>query len=128
MFSSPSRTGATADPRINGDLLADDSFLGAFPCRFNYAGDFVTECKRQSAIFGDIETLVAAKREIAVLDVQVRVAHAAAGHTHQNFAAARYRTIGNGFAQRLPISNQRLAAKFAHAVLSPAGPCISIGW
>src|ERR1700719_4115625 len=58
--------------------------------------------------------------------MQIRMAHPAAGHADQNFSAARDRTIRNRFAQRLPVGNKRLAAKFAHAVLSPEKPAFSI--
>src|SRR5262249_56434236 len=101
--------------------------LRVFSRRFDDAGDLVAERKGQRAVFGDVEAPVAAEGKIAVLEVQVRVTHPATGHADQNFAAARYRAFCRGFLQRLAIGDKRLAVKHAHAVLSPAEPCMAIG-
>src|SRR5271170_3754486 len=75
---------AAADPRIDRHAAADDRAVGRVAGGLDHAGDFVTERKRQRAVFGDVEPLIAAQREIAVLDVQVRMAYAAALHADQN--------------------------------------------
>src|SRR5215472_3655130 len=121
-----SRTGAAADPRIDRDFAADDAAVGTFTCGFDDSSNFMPQRKRQSAVFGDVEAFIAAEREIAVLHVQIRMAYPAAGHADQNLGAARRRTIRNRFAQRLPISDKRLAAKLAHAGLSPDAAAFSI--
>jgi hypothetical protein len=128
LFAGPaSRASAAADPRINGNLSADDCSLGAFARRFDDTGDLVAKRKWQGAILGDIEPPVAAQREIAILHMKIRMTDAAACHTHQHFAAARRRTIGRCFGQGLSIRDKGLSAKLAHGVLSPAWLCFSIG-
>src|SRR5215470_18280649 len=120
------RAGAAADPRIDRDLAADDHAFGIFTCGFDDSSNFVPKREWQSAVFGDVEPSIATEREIAVLHVQIRMAHPAAGHADQNFGAAWRRTIRKCFAQRLAISDKRLAAKFVHAVLSPEELVFSI--
>src|SRR6516164_367558 len=120
------RAGAAADPRIDGDFAANNGAVGVPTCGFDDSSNFVPKREWQSAVFGDVEAFIAAEREIAVLHVQIRMAHSAAGDADQNLGAARRRTVRNRFAQRLPISDKRLAAKLAHAVLSPKAPVFSI--
>ena len=93
-----SRAGAAANPGIHRDLSSDLGTIGVFPGRFNDAGDLVPKRERQSAVFADIEAFLAAEREIAVLHMQIRMAHAAAGDADKNLGAVRHRTIGNRFA------------------------------
>ena len=78
------------------------------------AGDLVAEREWQRAARGDVELLVAAEREIAVLQMQVGMADAAALDAHQHFAAARGGAVDDGFAQRLPVGDERLAVHFRH--------------
>ena len=108
------RAGAAADPGIDRDAVADHRAFGIRSCAFDHAGDLMAERERQRAILGDVEPLVVAEREIAVLQMQVGMAHAAAFDAHQHFAAARRRTIDDGLAERLPVSDQRLAMHFRH--------------
>src|SRR5436309_9043537 len=67
----------TANPRINRNVAADARALRALPRRFDHAGDLVAQREWQSAVFGDVEPLVTAQREITVLHVQIRVTDAA---------------------------------------------------
>jgi len=109
-----SRAGATADPGIDRDAAADGGAFGVGSGAFDHAGDLVAEREWQGTILGDVEPLVVAERKIAVLQMQVRMAHAAARDAHQHFAAARRRAIHDGFAKRLAVSDQRLAVHFCH--------------
>src|SRR6202030_3980378 len=83
-----SRAGATADPRIDRDATADGGALGVRSGAFDHAGDLVAEREWQRPIFGEVEPLVVAERKIAVLQMQVRMAHAAALDAHQHFGPA----------------------------------------
>src|SRR5580692_4625740 len=74
----------------------------------------MAEREWQRTILRNVEPLVVAERKIAVLQMQVRMAHAAALDAHQHFAAARRRTIHDGLAERLAVSDQRLAVHFCH--------------
>src|SRR5689334_12001272 len=121
-----SRASSAADPRIDRSLLADCDILRTFTCGFDDPCDLMTERKRQSTVFGDIEPFIAAQREITVLHVQVRMAYPAASHSDENLGAARHRAFRDRLAQWRSIGDERLAAKCAHAVLSPEEPAISI--
>jgi hypothetical protein len=81
--------GPTTDPGINGNTAADDRRIGVAADAFDHAGDFMTECEGQGASGADIELLVGAEGEVAVLQVQVGMANAAAFDAHQDLAAAR---------------------------------------
>ena len=87
------RAGAAADPRIDRDFTPENDAVGAITGGFDHSGDLVSKRERQSAVFGDVEPLIAAQGEIAVLDMQIRVANPAARHPDQNLGTARYRTI-----------------------------------
>src|SRR5262249_60019784 len=119
LFASPAgRAGTAADPRIDRDFAADEDAIGTFTRGFDDAGDFMPERERQGAILGDVEPFIAAEREIAVLDVQIRVTDPAAGYPNQNFGAARYRALGKRLAQRRATGDKRLAAHTPHAGLT----------
>jgi hypothetical protein len=79
----------TTDPGINGNTAADDRRIGVAADVFDHAGDFMTECEGQDASGADVELLVAAEGEVAVLQMQVGMANAAAFDAHQDLAAAR---------------------------------------
>ena len=49
----------------------------------------MTECEGQGASGADIEPLVGAEGEVAILQVQVGMANAAAFDAYQDFGAAR---------------------------------------
>src|SRR5690349_3897172 len=109
------RTSVAADPRIDRDFAAENDAVGIFAGSLDDAGNLVPKRKRQSAVFADIKAPVAAQRKIAVLHVEIRVAHPAASHPDQNLGAARRRTLGQRLAQRLPISGPGLGTKLGHA-------------
>src|ERR1041385_8033798 len=73
-------TGAAADPWINRDFATENNAVGVFTCGLDDAGNLMAKRKRQNAVFADIEPPIAAEREVAVLHVEVRVAHPTAGH------------------------------------------------
>src|SRR5262249_53911561 len=56
--------------------------------------------------------------EIAILKMDVRVAHPAAAYPHDHFAAGRLGHLGNGLAQRACVGGERLANELRH-VLEP---------
>ena len=116
-------TRATSDPRINRNALANGRALRGFTDAFYDTGNLVTERKRQRAIFGYVEALVGAEGEIAVLQMQIRVAYAAPLDAHQHFSAVRRRTIDHGLAKRLAVSDKRLAAHFCHRSLTFRSRC-----
>ena len=72
----------------------------------NHTGDLMTKRERQAPARSDIEPFVAAEREIAVLHVQIGMAHATSLDAHQNFATARDGALDDGLAERFPISHQ----------------------
>ena len=61
--------GPTTDPGINGNTVADDRRIGVAADAFDYAGDFMTECEGQRASGADVELLVGAEGEVAILQV-----------------------------------------------------------
>jgi hypothetical protein len=111
------RTGAAADPGIHRNFAPSRRrrirrHIGAGG--FDRPGDLVAERERQRPPGRDIEPLVAGELEKAVLHVQVGMAHPAARDPHQYFGAAQCRAFHNGFAQRRPIGDERLAAQVDH--------------
>ena len=91
------RASATADPWIDRDPPPRcDCGIGAG--LLHHAGDLVAERERQRAAGADIEPLVAAELEVAVLHMQVGMAHAAAFDADQDFAPPRRRAIDDGLA------------------------------
>ena len=64
----------------------------------DHAGDLVAEREGQGAAAAHVELLVVAQQEIAVLHVQVGVAHAAAVNADEHLGAARLRHLGDGLA------------------------------
>ena len=74
----------------------------------------MTERERQGASGADVELLVAAEGEIAILQVQIGMAHAATLNAHQHFAAAWRWALDDGLAERLPVGGERLAVHLAH--------------
>src|SRR6202030_1320683 len=77
--------------------------------------DLMAERERQLAAGGDVEPFVVAEREIAVLQVQVGMAHAAALDAQEHFVAAGCRTVDEGFAERLAVGDERLTAHLGHS-------------
>ena len=118
---------AAADPRINRDAPAYRRAFGLASGAFDHAGDFMPECERQNPAFGNVEPIVAAEREVAVLHMQVGMAHAASFDAHEHLAAVRRGAINNRLAQRLPVGDKRLAAHLVHrsAILPRASYAIS---
>src|SRR5712671_1372224 len=106
---------AAADPWIDRDLVARPGVRpGVGTGARDGAGDLVAKGEGQGAALRDVELLVAAEPEVAVLDMQVGMAHAAALDPHQHLTAARLRAIGNGLAQGRPIGGERLAHELGH--------------
>src|ERR1700733_5384748 len=103
-----------ADPRVDRHAAANSRAAGSLSRGFDHAGDLVPKCERQRAVLGNVEPLVAAQREIPILQMQVGMAHAAALNAHENLAAARGRAIRHRLTERLAISDKRLTAKFTH--------------
>src|SRR5215475_383523 len=108
------RAGAAADPRKDRDLaprrrhgIGRDSCSGAF----DDAGDLVAEREGQGAARRDVEPFVAGQPEVAVVYVQVGMAHAAALDSHQYLAALWVRAVDDSFGQRRPVGHQGLAVK-----------------
>src|ERR1700684_3169726 len=62
---------AIADPRIDRDAVADFGAASILAFAVDHAGNLVTEREGQGASGADVELLVAAEREIAVLHVQI---------------------------------------------------------
>ncbi len=121
------RASAATDPGIDRDAAADGRAVGFVSRGFDHAGDLVSERERQRAVLGDVEPLVAAEQEIAVLQMQVGMAHAAALDAHQHFAAARRGAVDHGLAERLPVGDERLAVHFGHGgSCSPAVSGVAI--
>src|SRR6516164_7643792 len=87
---------AAADPGIDRSMPAYGCAFRLVTHRFDDARDLMPKRKRQYTIFGDIELFVAGQREVAVLDMQIRVAHSAACHADENLAAAGDRTFRHG--------------------------------
>jgi hypothetical protein len=81
--------GPTTDPGINGNRAADDRRIGVAVDAFDHAGDLMTECEGQGAPGADIELLVGAEGEVAILQVLVGMANATAFDAHQDLTAAR---------------------------------------
>ena len=69
------RANPAADPRIDGNAAADDRGVGVGADAFDHAGDLMTERERQGASGADVELLVAVEGEIAILQVQIGMAH-----------------------------------------------------
>src|SRR5271168_3559886 len=72
------RAGAAAYPGIDRDRAADGRANGCFSRAFDDACDLVSQRERQRPILGDVEPTVAAQSEVAVLQMQVGMADAAA--------------------------------------------------
>ena len=92
------RAFAAADPGIDRDRCAELRVLGVGTGALDDAGDLMAEREGQRAARADVELLAVAEREIAVLHVQVGMAHAAALDAHQHLAAVRLRAVDDGFA------------------------------
>jgi hypothetical protein len=108
------RTRAASDPWIDRDALPDGRSFCAFTEAFDDAGNLVTKRKGERAIFGYVEALVVAESEVAVLQMQIRVANATSLDAYQHFGAARRGAIDHGFAERLTIGDKRLPAHLRH--------------
>src|SRR6516164_2467759 len=108
-----SRAGSATDPWKDRDPAPPcDRGVGAG--FLHHAGDLVAEREGQRAAGTDIELLVAAELEIAVVDMQVGMAHAAALDSDQDFAPPRLRAIDDRLAQRCAIGHERLAKQLGH--------------
>jgi len=104
-----SGTSAAADPGIDRDRAAVLDIAaraaGSINCgrslragTLDHAGDLVAEREGQGAARSHVELLVVAEQEIAVLHVQVRMAHAAAMNADQNLGAGRFGAVDNRLA------------------------------
>src|SRR5262249_28600039 len=111
---------AAADPGKHRGLLTDVRALRLRPHALDDAGNLVPEGERQAAPGGHIEALVRSEHEITVLQMDVRVAHAAPAYPDDDLAADRLRHLGNGFAQWAGVSGERLADEFRHVSTSAA--------
>ncbi len=105
---------AAADPGIDRDAPAHACAGSIRAGGFNHSGNLVTERERQHAVLGDVEPLVAAEREIAVLHMQVGMADPATLDADEDFGAVRPGAVHDRLAERLAISDQRLAAQLRH--------------
>src|SRR5216684_3899338 len=86
------RTLAAADPGIHDALLPYLHSLGAWTHCLNHAERLMSEREgRHAAALLHVEALAAAPVEIAVPDMQVRMAHARARHSHEHLACPRFR-------------------------------------
>ena len=109
---------ATADPRKHRLLLADE-ILRDFRADFvDNAGDLVAEREGQVHATRGIEAFAAAEIGVAVLNVQIGMAQAAAFDPHQHFLALRLRGLDDGLAQRRVEFNQRLSTHLRHGDIS----------
>src|SRR4029077_12558307 len=114
-------------------LVAGLGARGVRAGALDHAGDLVAEREGQGTSLGDVALLVAAEREVAVLHVQVGMAHAAALDPHQHLAAARLGRIDDGLAQRRRVGDERLADELGHVAFRSASwraratkPCTGI--
>src|SRR6516162_2754797 len=98
---------AAADPRVDGDLAPGLDFR-IRPGTFDCPGDLVPEREWQGAALPHVELFAVAEQKIAILHMQVGMADAAAGDTHQHFTALRPRGLDHRFTQRRSISGERL--------------------
>jgi hypothetical protein len=112
---------AAADPGKHRALGADEARRRVGADLLDHARDLVPERERQRHASGGVELLAAAEIGIAVLDVQVGVAEAAALDAHQYFGALRLRRVDDGLAQRRVEFDQRLPAHQRH-IVSPRFP------
>ena len=101
---------AAADPRIDGVAYAGCDALGVGASRLDGAGDLVPKGEGEGAEAAHVELLLAAQGEIAVLQVQIGVAHAAMGDAQQHLAAPGLGRLGLGGLERLAVLDQRLPA------------------
>ena len=76
------RANPAADPRIDGNAAADDRGVGVGADAFDHAGNLMTEREGQGASRADVKFLIAAEGEIAILQVQIGMAHAATLNAH----------------------------------------------
>ena len=100
---------AAADPGIGRVLLALDGALGVGSGGFHGPGNLVPERERQLPAAAHVELLAAAEVEIAVLQMEVGMAHPAMRDAQQHLGALRCRRGGLGSLQRLGVLDQRLA-------------------
>src|SRR5262249_31926115 len=81
---------------------------------FDHASDLVAERERQRAAGPHVKLLAIAEQKIAVLHVQVRVAHAAAFDANKDLRALRLRTLYGRLAEWRGIGGERLSAEPGH--------------
>src|SRR5262245_9253508 len=87
---------AAADPGMHQTLLADQALGRLRADRLDDAEGLVAQRERRhAAALLHVEALAAAELEVALPDVQVRVAHPRARDAHQDFAALGLRRFGN---------------------------------
>ena len=86
------------------------------PRLLDHTRDLVAERERQRAARRHVELLVAAEAEIAVVQMQVGMAHAAATDPHQHLGAVRLRRFDHRLAQRRRVGGHRLADHAGHAI------------
>src|SRR5262249_7950955 len=116
LLAVPARNAlAAADPGVDRDLVARLRVRGVETDAIDHAGDLVAEREGQGAALADVELLVAAEPEVAVLHVHIGMAHAAALDPHKHLGAARCRRLDDGLAQGRPVGDERLADQPGHA-------------
>src|SRR5438105_6897721 len=110
---------AAADPGEHQALLADPDALRLRSERFDDTERLVAEGEGQhAAALLHVEALAAAQIEVALPDVQIRVAYAFAGDAHQHFAAFRLRRGRQHFLERLAVLDDLVADHAFAASLS----------
>ena len=104
---------AAADPREDDEALAD---LAAFEQGLRIradsrerAFDLVAQRVRQRAALGPVELVAIAEVDMAVLQVDVRMADAGVGDLHHHFRALRRRDVGGDFLERFAVGDDGLA-------------------
>ncbi len=109
---------AAADPWEDGFPGADEAGCYVRADFVDDAGDLVAEREGQRHAARGVELLAAAEIGIAVLDVQVGMAEAAALDAHQHFAASRLGRVDDGLAQRRIELDQGLPTHQRHFLSS----------
>ena len=87
--------------------------LGRFARAFDHAGDLMAERERQRASRATSSFLSSAEREIAVLQVQVGMAHAATLNAHQHFVAAGCGQSTTVSQSGVAVGDERLAMQWS---------------
>ena len=116
MFVAPLAEHALAatDPRIDDDAPANPDVARVRSRGFDRTFDLMTEREGQGLPACKIELLPRPKIEIAVVEMQVRMAYAAVANADEHFRALRYRQFGHSFAEWNAVVRKRLLYDFGH--------------